>query len=127
VFVTLGAVAAALDGGIGQMPLFLLFVGVLLLLFQPLIRPLAVKGQAAKLYDASDFLRSAVSLRVTEDTVYVKAAGVDAALPPSAVTAVVQTPTVLALCFANELTVCVPMRAFSDEERQWLTALLSKV
>lgn len=124
--VTLGAVIAAADGTIGQGALLLLFVGVLLLLFRPLIRPLVVKGQAARRYDASDFLRSALSLRVTEDTLHLKAAGVEAALPLCALTAVVQTPTVLGLCFAEELTVCVPMRAFSEEERRWLTALLSK-
>ena len=125
VLVTLGAALTALDRAVGQGALLLLFVGVLLLLFEPLIRPLAVKGHAARRYDASDFLRSALSLRVTEDTVHVKAAGVEAALPLDALTAVVQTPTVLALCFGNELTVCVPMRAFSDEERHRLMTVLS--
>ena len=77
------------------------FVGVLLLLLDPLILPLYRKGEAAKLYDRSDSLQGAITLRMEDSELSMRSATTEATLKLDAMTEVKLTPRVIGLYFGE--------------------------
>ncbi len=114
-----------LAGTVDQLSALLLFVGVLLMLADPLILPMLRKGEAARQYDRSDNLRGAVTLRLDDTTLYVRTATDEATLPLDATTEVTLAPTMIVLVFGQELTVCIPKRVLQPEETEALREILT--
>ena len=96
--------------------LLLAFGGAVLTSFSPLLLPLLLKGEAGRRYDASDALKSAVTVSLDGQELTVKSVCQEGCVPLSALTKVWQTSHVTALEFGKELTVCIPRRSFSDAE-----------
>ena len=99
-----GAAVAVLGGGLNSGVLLLLFGGVVCMLLSPLMLPMMRKGEAARRYDASDSLKSAVCVTVDERGVTVSGATLEGTLPMDALTEVVETAAMLALVFGQEYT-----------------------
>ncbi len=121
----LTALLCILDGTMGQTALLLLFAGVLLLLTAPLILPTVRKGAAGRRYDASDALKSAVSITLDEQQLTVRGVAVEGCVPLTSLTAVYATASMIALVFARELTVYLPVRSLSEQDTQMLKKILS--
>lgn len=120
------AVLCVLDGGIGQLTLLLLLIGVLLVLLSPLILPTMRKGAAGRRYDASDSLKGAVTITLDNETLTVRSACQEGTVPLCTMTAVITTRDMTALVFGKELTVCIPMRILRQDEIDTLHTILSK-
>lgn len=125
VLLLIAAVLCILDQSVGQPALLLLLLGVVLLLTSPLILPTVRKGAAGRRYDASDSLKAAVSITMNEETLTVRSACQEGTVPLSALTAVEQTGGMTALVFGKELTVCIPMRSFTEAEAAAFEAILA--
>lgn len=95
----------------------LVILGAVLTAFSPLLLPLFQKGEAGRRYDNSDALKGSLMLTLDSETLTVKSVCQEGCVPLSALTRVWQTSAVTALEFGKELTVCIPMRSFSAEER----------
>lgn len=128
----MGAVSAAagvamylLQGNTHYTAVLLLAVGVVLCMMSPLILPMIKKGEAGRRYDASDALKGAVMLTVQDESLTVRTACQEGTVSLTALTAVKQSADMIALCFGNELTICVPKRSLSDDERSALLSQLS--
>lgn len=122
----LAVLLCVVDAMIHQHTLMLGLIGVILLIWTPLILPTVRKGAAGRRYDASDSLKGALSLVISEDTLTVRSACQEGTVPLSALTQVLQTPQMIALVFGKELTVCIPVRAMDEDEWYDLHAVLSK-
>lgn len=101
--------------------------GMVLLLLDPLILPMIRKGEAARLYDRSESLQGAITLKLDDTGITVRSVTTEAVLPPDAVTEMKLTSRMVALCFGNTLTVCIPKRVLQDEELTALTAFLTQI
>lgn len=124
VLLAAAGVGIVMSRAMGQWELLLVFAGVLMLLMSPMILPMIRRGEAGRRYDASDALRDAVSVVITDDTLTVHTACQEGCVPLSLLTQVQQSKDMLALVFGRELTVCLPKRAMTDDEWQALTTLL---
>lgn len=111
-----GAAVVILGGELSGGVLLLLLGGVVSMMLSPLILPMMRKGEAARRYDASDSLKSAVSVTVDERGITVSGATIEGTLPVDALTEVVETSSMLALVFGREYTLCIPKRALLEEE-----------
>ncbi len=124
--VLMAAAETMYAGGVSQFGVLLMLCGVLGLLINPLLLPMLRKGEGGRRYDDSDDLRQAMQLTFSDDTLTVRSATVEGTLPLSLVTDVVTTATMLSFSFAGELTVCIPVRAMTDEESATVKELLKK-
>ncbi len=102
-------------------------VGLVLLILDPLILPLYRKGEAAKLYDRSDSLQGAITLRLEDSELSMRSATTEATLKLDAMTEVKLTPRVIGLCFGETLTVCIPKRVLQEEELEALMTSLAQI
>jgi len=124
--VLIAAAEMVYAGGVSQFGVLLMLCGVVCLLMTPLILPMLGKGEGGRRYDDSDDLRQAMQLTFTDDTVTVKSATVEGTFPLTLVTDVVMTQTMFSFSFADELTVCIPVRAMTDTEAATVKEILNK-
>lgn len=122
---TVAVVLCMMEQSVRQHALLLLLLGVLTVSANPLILPMLRKGAAGRRYDNSDALRGALTVTVTRDTLTVRSACYDGAVPLAALTDVIQTKTMTALVFGKELTVCIPMRTMTADEAAALDTFLT--
>lgn len=106
--------------------LLLGLIGATLMMWSPLILPTVRKGAAGRRYDASDALKGAIAVEISEDTLNFRSACQEGCVPLSALTAVTVTEQMIALVFGKELTVCIPVRSMNEDEWYDLHAVLSK-
>lgn len=109
-----------------QTGLLLVLLGLIGITLEWLWLPLFRKGEAARCYDASDALSDAFTIALQDGDLYVKTADIEGTLPLSCITAVEQTDAMIAVVCGEELTVPIPKRALTDEEKQVLFAALRK-
>ena len=126
VIVTVVAVGLCiLDAAVQSHTLLLGLAGVLLLLLNPLLLPMARKGEAARRYDADDGLQDAVAMMIDDQMLTLRSTTVQGQVPLSSLTAVHQTAAMTVLEFGNELTVCIPLRSLNEQEQQYLQERLA--
>ncbi len=109
-----------------QTGLLLLLLGLIGVTLEGLWLPLFRKGEAGRRYDASDTLRQAVSIELTDETLLVRTAVKEGNLPLSLVTAVEETDAMMAVLFGKECTIYIPKRVLREDEYALLREALSR-
>jgi len=127
VVLAMGAMLVVMDGGISQSSLLLLFGGVIVMLLSPLILPMLRKGEAARRYDASDTLKTAMTLIFDDTAVTVNSMALEGTLPYDALTDVIQTNAMLAFVFGKECQLCIPKRVLTEDELETLSAIIDRL
>lgn len=127
IVLVMGAALVVMDGGISQSSLLLLFGGVIVMLLSPLILPMMRKGEAARRYDASDTLKTAMTLVFDENGVTVNSMVLEGTLPYKAITDVIETNSMLALVYGKECQLCIPKRVLTKDELQTLSTIIDRL
>ncbi len=124
ILLAIAAAARMISGVWSQMDILLLLVGAVLTITPSLLLPILKKGEGGRRYDASDSLSQAMSLVITEESVTLKSATTEGTLPLSAVTKITDSKTVKAIAFTDDVEICIPHRALTDEESAALDEIL---